>query len=147
MIIWFKEWILISKVNFQFSEIYGTWWVFVEKYNGTMVENLWNTDRVTALGALRPAPIARPVKPVAAPIITHNSFSPYGRFGHLWGKISESLEPVPRVQCLICRHETFTGSLFHQFKGFDESRLLSWYVIFQEITQLCQIVLIRLWVK
>ena len=37
----------------------------------------------------------------------------YGRFGHLWGKISESLEPVPRVQCLIFRHETFTGSLFH----------------------------------
>ena len=27
----------------------------------------------------------------------------YGRFGHLWGKISESLEPVPRVQCLIFR--------------------------------------------
>ena len=71
----------------------------------------------------------------------------YGRFGHLWGKISESLEPVPRVQCLIFRHETFTVSLFHQYKGFGQSRILSWYVIFQELGQLCQIVLIRLWVK
>ena len=57
----------------------------------------------------------------------------YGRFGHLWGKISESLEPVPRVQCLIFRHETFTGSPFHQYKGFDLSRILSRHIIFRNL--------------
>ena len=39
----------------------------------------------------------------------------YNWFGHLWGEIFESLEPVVRVQCWIFRHETFTGFLFHQY--------------------------------